>query len=132
MQTISLLLLLALSFTTAPVSAQDGTATTTLGAEAAQILADVNQARVDNGLPALALNPALTLASQAHVDDVIANGNWGHYGSDGSNVQLRTARRLWQQLGERKLGGRLDHRPGNRLVDERLDPPCQYSFRPLG
>ena len=92
MQTISLLLLLALSFTTAPIFAQDGAATTALGAEAAQILADVNQARVDNGLPALALNPALTLASQAHVDDVIANGNWGHYGSDGSNVQLRTAR----------------------------------------
>jgi len=92
LQTISLLILLALSFTTAPVSAQDGAATTALGAEAAQILADVNQARVDNGLPALALNSALTLASQAHVDDVIANGNWGHYGSDGSNVQLRTAR----------------------------------------
>lgn len=92
LQTISLLFLLALSFTTVPVSAQDGASTTALGAEAAQILADVNQARVENGLPALGLNPALTLASQAHVDDVIANGNWGHYGSDGSNVQLRTAR----------------------------------------
>lgn len=92
LQTISLLILLVLSFTVAPASAQDGASPASLGSEAAQILADVNQARVDNGLPALALNPALTLASQAHVDDVIANGNWGHYGSDGSNVQLRTAR----------------------------------------
>ncbi len=92
LQTIFLLLLLALFFTAAPASAQDGASPTSLGSEAAQILADVNQARINNGLPALALNPALTLASQAHVDDVIANGNWGHYGSDGSNVQLRTAR----------------------------------------
>jgi len=34
----------------------------------------------------------LTLAAQRHVDDIIANGNWGHYGSDGSNVRTRAAR----------------------------------------
>lgn len=65
---------------------------TDLSAEGQQILADVNQARLDNGLPALALSPALTLAAQRHVDDIVANGNWGHYGSDGSNVRLRAAR----------------------------------------
>lgn len=92
LQTIFLLSLFAPFLLIAPVSAQDGSPDGTLSPEAAQILADVNQARVDNGLPALTLNPALTLASQAHVDDVIANGNWGHYGSDGSNVQMRTAR----------------------------------------
>ena len=92
LQTIFLLSLFASFLLAAPVSAQDGSPDGALAPEAAQILADVNQARIDNGLPALTLNPALTLASQAHVDDVIANGNWGHYGSDGSNVQMRTAR----------------------------------------
>lgn len=92
LQAIALPLLLVLSCTTAPVSAQDGDPTTALGVEAAQILADVNQARLDHGLPALPLNLALTQAAQAHVDDIIASGRWGHYGSDGSNVQMRTAR----------------------------------------
>ena len=59
---------------------------------AQQILNDVNQARTDNGLAPLALSPLLTQAAQFHVDDVVANGNWGHYGSDGSNVQMRVAR----------------------------------------
>ena len=36
--------------------------------------------------------PLLNVAAQNHVDDVIANGNWGHYGSDGSNVRQRAAR----------------------------------------
>lgn len=59
---------------------------------AQQILNDVNQARIDNGLPPLVVSPMLTTAAQNHVDDVVANGNWGHYGSDGSNIQLRVAR----------------------------------------
>ena len=63
-----------------------------LSSVAQQILNDVNQARTDNGLAPLALSPLLTLAAQRHVDDVIANGNWGHYGSDGSNVRMRVAR----------------------------------------
>jgi LysM repeat protein len=71
-----------------PAAAQD----TPLSPQAQQILDAVNQARVDNGLPALTLSPMLTLAAQRHVDDVVANGNWGHYGSDGSNVRLRAAR----------------------------------------
>jgi LysM repeat protein len=71
-----------------PAAAQDAS----LSPQAQQILDAVNQARLDNGLPALTLSPLLTLAAQRHVDDVIANGNWGHYGSDGSNVRLRVAR----------------------------------------
>jgi LysM repeat protein/uncharacterized protein YkwD len=63
-----------------------------LSPEAQQILDDVNQARIDNGLSPLRLDPLLTLAAQRHVDDIIANGNWGHYGSDGSNVRTRAAR----------------------------------------
>lgn len=92
LQTISLLLALFVTLLfVAPTYAQDDGS---IGSQAAaqQILADVNQARIDNGLPPLVVNEALTLAAQRHVDDVIANGNWGHYGSDGSNVQLRVAR----------------------------------------
>jgi LysM repeat protein len=91
LQTISLLALFVTLLFVAPAHAQDDGAT---GSQAAaqQILADVNQARTDNGLPPLAVNEALTLAAQRHVDDVIANGNWGHYGSDGTNVQMRVAR----------------------------------------
>jgi uncharacterized protein YkwD len=63
-----------------------------LSPEAQQILDDVNQARINNGLLPLRLDPLLTLAAQRHVDDIIANGNWGHYGSDGSNVRTRAAR----------------------------------------
>ena len=63
-----------------------------LSPQAQQILDAVNQARIDNGLPALNPSPLLNLAAQNHVDDVVANGNWGHYGSDGSNVRQRAAR----------------------------------------
>ena len=71
-----------------PAAAQD----ISLSPQAQQILDAVNQARIDNGLPALNASPLLNLAAQNHVDDVIANGNWGHYGSDGSNVRQRAAR----------------------------------------
>lgn len=91
LQTISLLALFVSLLFIAPAYAQDE-GNIDRQAAAQQILADVNQARIDNGLPPLTVNEALTLAAQRHVDDVIANGNWGHYGSDGSNVQVRVAR----------------------------------------
>lgn len=71
-----------------PAAAQDSA----FSSPADQILNDVNQARIDNGLPPLAVSPLLMEAAQRHVDDIVANGNWGHYGSDGSNIQLRVAR----------------------------------------
>ena len=71
-----------------PAAAQD----ISLSPQAQQILDAVNQARIDNGLPALNASPLLNQAAQNHVDDVVANGNWGHYGSDGSNVRQRAAR----------------------------------------
>jgi len=92
-QTTTLLFLIVLTVTplfARPVFAQSEGVSLT--AEGQTILEGVNQARVDNGLPPLVLSPALTLAAQRHVDDVIAYGNWGHYGSDGSNVQMRVAR----------------------------------------
>lgn len=90
LQTIVLLVLTASLLLIKPVSAQEGGVS--LGPAAQQIFNDVNQARIDHGLPPLALNAELTLAAQRHVDDIIANGNWGHYGSDGSNVRTRAAR----------------------------------------
>lgn len=90
LQTIVLLVLSIALIHVTPAQAQEGGVT--LGPAAQQILDDVNQARIDNGLPPLALNAELTVAAQRHVDDIIANGNWGHYGSDGSNVRMRTAR----------------------------------------
>jgi len=91
LQTVSLLALFVSLLFIAPAHAQDeGNLDSQTAAQ--QVLADVNQARIDNGLAPLAVNEALTLAAQRHVEDVIANGNWGHYGSDGSNVQLRVAR----------------------------------------
>ena len=92
LQTISLLALFAVFAFIAPAHAQDGGNSGDPNAAAQQILADVNQARIDNGLPPLAVNDALMAAAQRQVDDVLANGNWGHYGSDGSNVQMRVAR----------------------------------------
>ena len=92
LQTISLLALFAVFAFIAPAHAQDGGNSGDPNAAAQQILADVNQARIDNGLPPLAVNDALMAAAQRHVEDVITNGNWGHYGSDGSNVQMRVAR----------------------------------------
>lgn len=90
LQTIVLFALLIALNHVELAQAQDGD--NSLGPAAQQILNDVNQARIDNGLPPLTLNAELTLAAQRHVDDIIANGNWGHYGSDGSNVRMRAAR----------------------------------------
>ena len=92
-RTISILFLIVL--TTAPLFARPVFAQSegaSLTPEGQTIFDGVNQARSDNGLPPLVLSPPLTLAAQRHVDDVIATGNWGHYGSDGSNVQMRVAR----------------------------------------
>ncbi|MFN3333115.1 MAG: CAP domain-containing protein, partial [Caldilinea sp.] len=90
MQTIVLLVLAASLLLATPARAQEGGVS--LDPAAQQIFNDVNQARIDHGLPPLSLNAELTLAAQRHVDDIIANGNWGHYGSDGSNVRTRAAR----------------------------------------
>ena len=60
---------------------------------AGQVLARINQARAENGLPALARNPQLDAAAQAHANDLLKNGvSLGHRGSDGSNIRQRIAR----------------------------------------
>ena len=49
----------------------------------------INQQRAQGGLPLLALHPLLNLAAQNHVNDMVANYNYSHTGSDGSNVRQR-------------------------------------------
>ena len=61
------------------------------------IAAAVNQARADAGLPPLAVNGLLDQAAQNHVNDMITNYVYGHYGSDGSTVKMRVARTGYSQ-----------------------------------
>lgn len=57
---------------------------------AAQTVAlSINQQRAQVGLPLLALHPLLNVAAQNHVNDMVANYNYSHTGSDGSNVKQR-------------------------------------------
>lgn len=52
----------------------------------------INQARAEHGLAPLSINPLLSQAAQNHVNDMITNYVYGHYGSDGSSVHTRVAR----------------------------------------
>lgn len=71
-----------------PASAQDAGLS-----EAGWAIANaINQVRVENGLEPLAVHPLLNQAAQGHVDDMLSNYIYGHYGSDGSTVQVRVAR----------------------------------------
>ena len=49
----------------------------------------INNARSQNGLPALAVNPQLALAAQNHSIDMACHGLLSHTGSDGSSVHER-------------------------------------------
>jgi uncharacterized protein YkwD len=57
-----------------------------------QVLDAINAARAENGLAPLTANPLLNQAAQNHVNDMLTNYVYGHYGSDGSTVQMRVAR----------------------------------------
>lgn len=59
---------------------------------AQEVLNAINAARAEHGLGPLALNGLLSQAAQNHVNDMITNYVYGHYGSDGSTVQMRVAR----------------------------------------
>ena len=54
-----------------------------------EIASLINNARAQNGLPALAINAQLTVAAQAHSIDMACHGFLGHNGSDGSSVHER-------------------------------------------
>ena len=56
------------------------------------VVAAINQARAQSGLPPLVLNPQLMQAAQGHATDMVTNGNYSHRGTDGSNVNMRVQR----------------------------------------
>lgn len=56
------------------------------------VVAAINSARAQAGLPPLALNPQLIQAAQGHAFDMVSHGNYSHRGTDGSNVNMRVQR----------------------------------------
>lgn len=54
-----------------------------------EIASLINNARAENGLPALTVNAQLTAAAQGHSIDMACHGLLSHTGSDGSNVHDR-------------------------------------------
>lgn len=53
------------------------------------VVSAVNAYRAQQGLPAYTVNPQLTLAAQAHANDMACNHLFVHTGSNGSTVQSR-------------------------------------------
>lgn len=88
-----------------PVSGPFRAAAQTL--DKADALAQVNRARILNGLSPLALNAALEKAAQRHSQDMADKGFLDHIGSDGSKLDDRVlaagysawiGRRVWAEL----------------------------------
>ncbi len=88
---ILLALLIAVFLFPRAVFAQDNVLGQLDGA-AQTVALSINQARAQSGLPPLALHPLLNVAAQNHVNDMVANYNYSHTGSDGSNVRQRVQR----------------------------------------
>ncbi len=63
----------------------------TSGSYANEIANLINNARAQNGLPALTVNAQLTAAAQAHSIDMACHNLISHTGSDGSSVGQRVA-----------------------------------------
>lgn len=63
------------------------------------VVAAINGARAQAGLPPLALNPQLVQAAQGHATDMVTNGNYSHWGTDGSSVNMRVQRAGYGQDG---------------------------------
>lgn len=63
-----------------------------IAGEAQVVAGAINQTRQNNGLSPLSANSHLIQAAQAHVDDMLAHGNYSHIGSDGSTVGMRVVR----------------------------------------
>jgi len=72
-----------------------------------QVVALINQERINNGLPALTVQPALTAAARGHSQDMACNGLFSHIGSDGSTSRDRVARQGYNAtwVGENIYGG---------------------------
>ncbi|MEZ5713911.1 MAG: CAP domain-containing protein [Paracoccaceae bacterium] len=59
---------------------------------AADVVTMANRLRAQNGLPALAVSPALAATAQGHAQDMAAGGYFSHSGRDGSSVGRRATR----------------------------------------
>lgn len=85
-------LLAALLLSLVPLQDVQAAPNAQLAPDKAAIAQEVNGTRAQFGLHTLVLSPQLNEAAQRHVDDMFVNGNWGHYGSDGSTVGQRVVR----------------------------------------
>lgn len=72
-----------------------------------QVVGLINQERINNGLPALAVQSQLTAAARGHSQDMACNGFFSHTGSDGSTARDRIARQGYSAswVGENIYGG---------------------------
>ena len=75
-----------------PKGGNSNCAYTPNGGYVQQLIALINQARADAGLPALTINEQLTAAAQGHSADMACNNFLGHTGSDGSWIGKRLIR----------------------------------------
>jgi uncharacterized protein YkwD len=71
------------------------------------VVALINQERINNGLPALTVQSALTAAARVHSQDMACNGFFSHTGSDGSVARDRVNRQGYTTtwVGENIYGG---------------------------
>ena len=77
-------------------------------AMANDLLRRINELRLQNSLPTVSLNTALTAAAQSHSQDMAKTGNISHTGSDGSTPEqrMRAAGYLGGTGEEAVYGGR--------------------------
>ena len=78
-----------------PISRPSGPAScnyTSSSSYLTEIATLINNARAQNGLSALTVNPQLALAAQNHSIDMACHGSLSHTGSDSSSVQERIER----------------------------------------
>ncbi len=85
---------LALFLTLLPYSAraQDAAGSAALSDQGQQLLAALNARRAEAGLAQLQPDAQLNQAAQTHANDVYHNGNYSHWGTDGTLVEGRVAR----------------------------------------
>ncbi|RME36863.1 MAG: CAP domain-containing protein [Thermoflexia bacterium] len=124
-----LALLVGVVLVPGPTVAQEG--------PAAQLYAQVNQARLDNGLAPYGWSSLLAAAAQRHADDLAAHGLASHTGSDGSTPAQRILEAGYVAWGKREgRGGELLDRiwlpgGGTGVVSQRSAPSGEHSERAL-
>lgn len=93
----------------------------------------VNQARVANGLQALALATDLSDVARAHSQDMIARDFFGHFNPDGQDAQARMeAAGIHVVKGGENIHKNADHStPARTAVNEWLASPGHYAIMML-